>query len=96
MCYFQIVKLVGALYLIFVFVTTVIGAFLASEAFCAAFGVSGATRHPIFASVLHIGLFGVLFIQGLVIHFRLPAASILSIGFLGISGVFLAALHFLK
>jgi hypothetical protein len=88
------VKLFGALYLIYVLVTTAIGAFLGSGA-CAAIFTHGATRHPWLAGMLYVVLFSVLFFQGLLLHLRVPSNAILSLGALVIVGILVAGLHFL-
>jgi hypothetical protein len=90
------VKFLGALYLIWVLFTAALGAFLGSEAFCHMFFVAGPTRYPLLASGLHVVLIGVLFLQAVVLHLRMPSNKILAVGFLLITAVLLAGLHLLK
>ena len=89
-------KVIGALYLIWMLVAAAFGAVLGSEAFCHMASAAGPTRYPLLASCLHVILVGVLFVQGVVLHVRMPANRILALGFLVIVAVLLACLHLLK
>jgi hypothetical protein len=77
-------------------VAAALGAVLGSEAFCHMASAAGPTRHPLLATCLHVILVGVLFLQGIVLHVRMPANRILALGFLVIVAVLLAGLHLLK
>ena len=87
-------KVIGALYLVFVLITTTFGAYLGSEALCQVLAARPA-HFPWVAGFLHIVLFGVVFFQGLLMHLRVPMTAVLLLGFLFIEGALLAGLHFL-
>ncbi len=91
-----LMKLFGVLYLVFVFTTTTLGAYLAWDATCMIFSIPRESTHPLVADALHCGLFGLIFLQGLAAHLRLTGIGVVILGVLGLEGIILLALHLLK
>ena len=88
-------KVIGALYLIWMVITALLGAWLAMNAFCGAFTMHKPVHHPWLVGLLQAGILGVLFLEGLVMHLRLPSRLILALGALLLVGIMLALLSLL-
>jgi len=89
------VRLLSALYLLWVLITTTLGSLIGVGTLCHLFSLAGPPRHPLIACVFYVGLFVVLFFQGLLLHLRIPSNGVLLLGFGLIEGILLAGLHFL-
>jgi len=88
------VKFLSALYLAWVLGSTAFAAWLASDAFFKFAIGQGPMRHPWFAAVLHVFIFGLLFFQGLLMHLRVTSSAIVGLGLLLLTGIMVAAVHF--
>jgi hypothetical protein len=89
------VKFLGALYLTWVLGTAALGAWIGSDVFFHLLLRTEAAQHSWLAAIMHVGLFGALFLQGLLLHLRVPSSALLGLGLLVIVGIIFAVLNFL-
>ena len=89
-------KPLSALYLLYVLFTTGLGALIATGTLSEFSSAPGPSQHPLLVGGLHLAIFAVLFLQGLIIHFRVPGSGIIFLVLLGIVSALAYAVHLLK